>query len=157
MGRGQGRKFLLTLRRKCGIIPVVQVCRLNLSIEYASVAQSVEQLIRNQQVRCSSHPTSSTKRPENNRFRGVLLYTEQRTGWEFPIRCAVLCCFLACVMKCPVVACAASSCLWRVGRLQLCSVCRAAKTRFLMGIDHAHCLQVGVNDDRPHELHAPAL
>ena len=25
----------------------------------ASVAQSVEQLIRNQQVRCSSHPTSS--------------------------------------------------------------------------------------------------
>ena len=39
----------------------------------ASVAQSVEQLIRNQQVRCSSHPTSSTKRPENDRFRGVLL------------------------------------------------------------------------------------
>ena len=26
---------------------------------YATVAQSVEQLIRNQQVRCSSHPTSS--------------------------------------------------------------------------------------------------
>ena len=26
---------------------------------YAGVAQSVEQLIRNQQVRCSSHPTSS--------------------------------------------------------------------------------------------------
>ena len=28
----------------------------------ASVAQSVEQLIRNQQVRCSSHPTSSIER-----------------------------------------------------------------------------------------------
>ena len=39
----------------------------------ASVAQSVEQLIRNQQVRCSSHPTSSTKHPENDCFRGVLL------------------------------------------------------------------------------------
>lgn len=101
--------------------------------------------------------TPDTKRPENDCFRGVLLYTEQRTGWEFPIRCAVLSCFLACVMKCPVVACAASSCLWRVGRLQLCSVCRAAKTRFLMGTDHAHCLQVGVDDDCPHELHAPAL
>ena len=30
-------------------------------IEYATVAQSVEQLIRNQQVVCSSHITSSTK------------------------------------------------------------------------------------------------
>ena len=30
--------------------------------ECAGVAQSVEQLIRNQQVRCSSHPTSSTKK-----------------------------------------------------------------------------------------------
>lgn len=30
-------------------------------------------VIRNQQVRCSSHPTSSTKRPENHCFRGVLL------------------------------------------------------------------------------------
>jgi len=29
--------------------------------------------LRNQQVRCSSHPTSSTKRPENGCFRGVLL------------------------------------------------------------------------------------
>ena len=28
---------------------------------FAGVAQSVEQLIRNQQVRCSSHPTSSKK------------------------------------------------------------------------------------------------
>ena len=32
----------------------------------ASVAQSVEQLIRNQQVRCSSHPTSSIK-PQHSR------------------------------------------------------------------------------------------
>lgn len=30
-------------------------------------------LIRNQQVRCSSHPTSSTGRPGNGCFRGVLL------------------------------------------------------------------------------------
>ena len=73
MGPQQYRKFLLTLKKKCGIIPVVQVCSQNPLIEYASVAQSVEQLIRNQQVRCSSHPTSSTKRPENSRFRGVLL------------------------------------------------------------------------------------
>ena len=36
-----------------------QVC--DSKSEYANVAQSVEQLIRNQQVRCSSHPTSSKK------------------------------------------------------------------------------------------------
>ena len=111
-GRGT-YKFLLTLRKNCGIIPVVQVYRWNSSTQYASVAQSVEQLIRNQQVRCSSHPTSSTKRPENNCFRGVLLCKKflfweggsalthavthtaqktQRTGGEvwLPNRCAVL-------------------------------------------------------------------
>ena len=32
------------------------------SYSFASVAQSVEQLIRNQQVRCSSHPTSSIRK-----------------------------------------------------------------------------------------------
>ena len=87
MERGQGCKFLLTLRKKCGIIPVVQVCGPNFSIEYASVAQSVEQLIRknqvcdpkseyanvaqsveqlirNQQVVCSSHIISSKKAAE---------------------------------------------------------------------------------------------
>ena len=73
MERKRLLKFLLTLRKNCGIIPVVQVYRRNSSTQYASVAQSVEQLIRNQQVRCSSHPTSSTKRPENDCFRGVLL------------------------------------------------------------------------------------
>ena len=46
----RSHKFLLTLRKNCGIIPVVQVCSQNFFIEYASVAQSVEQLIRNQQV-----------------------------------------------------------------------------------------------------------
>ncbi len=35
--------------------------------ECAGVAQSVEQLIRNQQVRCSSHPTSSKKKDMTNR------------------------------------------------------------------------------------------
>ena len=110
-GRGT-YKFLLTLRKNCGIIPVVQVYRWNSSTQYASVAQSVEQLIRNQQVRCSSHPTSSTGRPGNGCFRGVLLckkflFSEgvklethtvthtaqktQRTGREvrLPNRCAV--------------------------------------------------------------------
>ena len=106
----------------------------------ASVAQSVEQLIRNQQVRCSSHPTSSIKRPENHGFRGVLLckkfwfseggklatHTQthtgektQRTGREvrLPNRCAVLfvfgCPYRTCAMKLPMVW-AASSCFWRV-------------------------------------------
>ena len=34
--------------------------------EYAGIAQSVEQLIRNQQVACSSHVSSSTKKPRSN-------------------------------------------------------------------------------------------
>ena len=37
-------------------------------IEYATVAQSVEQLIRNQQVVCSSHISSSRKRRKSNGF-----------------------------------------------------------------------------------------
>ena len=37
--------------------------------EYANVAQSVEQLIRNQQVVCSSHIISSRKRRKSNDFR----------------------------------------------------------------------------------------
>ena len=43
--------FLLTRWEECVIIS--PLCN------YAGVAQPVEQLIRNQQVRCSSHPTSS--------------------------------------------------------------------------------------------------
>ena len=38
-------------------------------IEYATVAQSVEQLIRNQQVVCSSHISSSRKRRKSFDFR----------------------------------------------------------------------------------------
>ena len=41
----------------------------------ASVAQSVEQLIRNQQVRCSSHPTSS--KPLNPSGLRVFLFTKR--------------------------------------------------------------------------------
>ena len=45
---------VLTRAKKCAKIPFVFE-------KDAGVAQSVEQLIRNQQVRCSSHPTSSKK------------------------------------------------------------------------------------------------
>ena len=45
---------VLTRAKKCAKISVVFE-------KVAGVAQSVEQLIRNQQVRCSSHPTSSKK------------------------------------------------------------------------------------------------
>ena len=51
----------MTGRKSCGIVaPLYRgvSCR----SPYAGVAQSVEQLIRNQQVRCSSHPTSSKAR-----------------------------------------------------------------------------------------------
>ncbi len=72
-----GGKKVLTLQENCDMINLVSKWYQSLWIRFiyldASVAQSVEQLIRNQQVRCSSHPTSSTGRPENDRFRGVLL------------------------------------------------------------------------------------
>ena len=45
---------VLTRTKKCAKISFVFE-------KDAGVAQSVEQLIRNQQVRCSSHPTSSKK------------------------------------------------------------------------------------------------
>ncbi len=45
---------VLTRAKKCAKISFVFE-------KVAGVAQSVEQLIRNQQVRCSSHPTSSKK------------------------------------------------------------------------------------------------
>ena len=44
-----------------------QVC--DSKSEYANVAQSVEQLIRNQQVVCSSHIISSRKQRKSNDFR----------------------------------------------------------------------------------------
>ena len=47
------RTFLLTNRLCCAI--------LSLAESHAGIAQSVEQLIRNQQVVCSSHITSSIK------------------------------------------------------------------------------------------------
>ena len=49
-----------------------QVC--DSKSEYANVAQSVEQLIRNQQVRCSSHPTSSIIKPCWRLPTGFLIY-----------------------------------------------------------------------------------
>ena len=42
-------------------------------IAFAGVAQSVVQLIRNQQVACSSHVTSSRNTPKTFRFRGVFV------------------------------------------------------------------------------------
>ena len=49
-----------------------QVC--DSKSEYANVAQSVEQLIRNQQVMCSSHTTSSKKALKSQRFRGFCFF-----------------------------------------------------------------------------------
>ena len=43
-------------------------------LRFAGVAQSVEQLIRNQQVRCSSHPTSSIIKPCWRLPTGFLIY-----------------------------------------------------------------------------------
>ena len=38
-------------------------------VAYAGIAQSVEQLIRNQQVACSSHVSSSRNRRKSDDFR----------------------------------------------------------------------------------------
>ena len=46
-------------------------------IEYATVAQSVEQLIRNQQVVCSSHISSSRKQRKSNGFRCFYNFSEK--------------------------------------------------------------------------------
>ena len=51
-GREKTMVSVLTRTKKCAKISFVFE-------KDAGVAQSVEQLIRNQQVRCSSHPTSS--------------------------------------------------------------------------------------------------
>ena len=53
-GREKTMVSVLTRTKKCAKISFVFE-------KDAGVAQSVEQLIRNQQVRCSSHPTSSKK------------------------------------------------------------------------------------------------
>ena len=53
-GREKTMDSVLTRAKKCAKISFVFE-------KDAGVAQSVEQLIRNQQVRCSSHPTSSKK------------------------------------------------------------------------------------------------
>ena len=53
-GREKTMVSVLTRAKKCAKISFVFE-------KVAGVAQSVEQLIRNQQVRCSSHPTSSKK------------------------------------------------------------------------------------------------
>ena len=80
-------KIILTKTRRCGKItsvrdteagqPVRQViwpCRTGWQNSlYATVAQSVEQLIRNQQVVCSSHISSST--PERIFCSGVFMPT----------------------------------------------------------------------------------
>ena len=52
---------VLTRAKKCAKISFVFE-------KDAGVAQSVEQLIRNQQVRCSSHPTSSKKASKTSVF-----------------------------------------------------------------------------------------
>ena len=49
------RKKQLTKGFKCA--------KLRFAVQVAGIAQSVEQLIRNQQVVCSSHITSSMKNP----------------------------------------------------------------------------------------------
>ena len=69
----------LTRRRKCdNIYPAVKE-------QFAGIAQSVEQLIRNQQVVCSSHITSST--PEQSPLcSGVFLcQRQQRRRWPAPL------------------------------------------------------------------------
>ena len=65
----------LTRRRKCdNIYPAVKE-------QFAGIAQSVEQLIRNQQVVCSSHITSSTSE-QSPLCSGVFLcQRQQRRRW----------------------------------------------------------------------------
>ena len=71
----------MTVAKKCGMIISAENEETLLSAdlqkperffsksEYANVAQSVEQLIRNQQVVCSSHIISSRKQRKSNDFR----------------------------------------------------------------------------------------
>ena len=130
-GREKTMVSVLTRAKKCAKISFVFE-------KDAGVAQSVEQLIRNQQVRCSSHPTSSKKHRKlrlsmlfccKNAANGVgqnagqlLTHTvthtrkcadrfkEYRRGNCF-LSGALLACgsYRICAMKLPIV-CAASSC-----------------------------------------------
>ena len=63
-GREKTMVSVLTRAKKCAKISFVFE-------KDAGVAQSVEQLIRNQQVRCSSHPTSSKK---HRKLRFLVLF-----------------------------------------------------------------------------------
>ena len=91
VGREKTMVSVLTRAKKCAKIPFVFE-------KDAGVAQSVEQLIRNQQVRCSSHPTSSKKHrklrfsvlfhcknAENSASQNVgqlLTHTVTHIGWQ---------------------------------------------------------------------------
>ena len=66
-GREKTMVSVLTRAKKCAKISFVFE-------KDAGVAQSVEQLIRNQQVRCSSHPTSSIIKPCWHLPTGFLIY-----------------------------------------------------------------------------------
>ena len=102
---------------------------------FASVAQSVEQLIRNQQVAGSSPATSSTKPVKIERFSPVFSFIcsdfqvanlpdphrdphgkmskERRRGClSYPLRRSLLF-YMTCAMKLPIFS-AALSCIWRV-------------------------------------------
>ena len=90
-GREKTMVSVLTRAKKCAKISFVFE-------KDAGVAQSVEQLIRNQQVRCSSHPTSSKKHrklrfsvlfhcknAENSASQNVgqlLTHTVTHIGWQ---------------------------------------------------------------------------
>ena len=90
-GREKTMASVLTRAKKCAKISFVFE-------KDAGVAQSVEQLIRNQQVRCSSHPTSSKKHrklrfsvlfhcknAENSASQNVgqlLTHTVTHIGWQ---------------------------------------------------------------------------
>ena len=69
-GREKTMVSVLTRTKKCAKISFVFE-------KDAGVAQSVEQLIRNQQVRCSSHPTSSKK---HRKLRFSMLFCCKNAG-----------------------------------------------------------------------------
>ena len=57
--------------------------RIYQTIQYACVAQLVVQLIRNEQVACSSHVTSSIyKIPLNILFSGIFLFLQSRFSYN---------------------------------------------------------------------------
>ena len=68
----------LTERRIYGIL---FRCEGFLCSSYAGIAQSVEQLIRNQQVACSSHVSSSTAMAAPQKVRPFLYLSKRAMGW----------------------------------------------------------------------------